>query len=97
MAGVIAIDALRDEYPLNELLNRLALSKSSYFYQRTIQTKPDKYASLRTAVNEVLAESQSRYGYRRIHARVKNKGISVLEKVVRRIMKVGLLSRQLSM
>ncbi|MDD3910193.1 MAG: IS3 family transposase [Proteiniphilum sp.] len=39
-----------------------------------------------TKVKEVFAENQSRYGYRRVHAVIKSKGMIVSEKVVRRIM-----------
>ena len=80
------IDALRTEYPLNDLLRMTSISKSSYFYQKKAQIRPDKYAALRTKVQEVFAENQSRYGYRRVHALIKSKGTIVSEKVVRRIM-----------
>ena len=80
------IDALRTEYPLNELLWMMSMPKSSYFYQKEAQIRPDKYASLRTKVKEVFAENQSRYGYRRVHAEIKIKGTIVSEKIVRRIM-----------
>ncbi len=80
------IDALRTAYPLNDLLRMTSISKSSYFYQKNAQIRPDKYAALRTKVQEVFAENQSRYGYRRVHAVIKSKGTIVSEKVVRRIM-----------
>ena len=80
------IDALRTKYPLNELLMVMDMPKSSYFYQRGAQRRPDKYVALRTEIKEVFAENQSRYGYRRVHAALKNKGITVSEKVIRRIM-----------
>lgn len=79
------IDALRTEYPLNDLLLMASISKSSYYYQKEAQARPDKYAALRTEVKEVLNENQSRYGYRRVHAVIKRKG-TISEKVVRRIM-----------
>ena len=80
------IDALRMEYPLNDLLKMTGMPKSSYFYQKEAQTRPDKYAGLRTETKEVFSESQGRYGYRRVHAEFKSKGTIVSEKVVRRIM-----------
>jgi len=80
------IDALRMNYPLHELLELTHLAKSSYFYLKTTQTRPDKYASLRTEVKDAFAKNQSRYGYRRIHAVIKSKGTVVSEKVIRRIM-----------
>lgn len=81
------IDALRTEYPLNELLRMTRMSKSSYFYQKQAQIRPDKYDGLRTGVKEAFARNQSRYGYRRVHAVIKSSGTIVSEKVVRRIMK----------
>lgn len=80
------IDALRMEYPLNDLLLMTGMPKSSYFYQKEAQIHPDKYAGLRTAVKEVFTVNQSRYGYRRVHAEIKGKGMTVSEKVIRRIM-----------
>lgn len=80
------IDALRTEYPLNELLMMMSMPKSSYFYQREAQRRPDKYTTLRNEVKEVFAKSKSRYGYRRVHGVIKSQGITVSEKVVRRIM-----------
>ena len=62
------IDALRAKYPLNELLAMMDMSKSSYFYQREAQRRPDKYTALRAEMKRVFAESKNRYGYRRIHA-----------------------------
>jgi len=81
------IDALRMRYPLNELLRMASIPKSSYFYQKEAQIRPDKYVSLRTEVKKVFIESQSCYGYRRVHAEIKSKGIIVSEKVVRKVMK----------
>lgn len=81
------IDALREAFPMKELLKKLDVSKSSYFYQRNVQNTPDKYNNLRTKVKELFKNSQARYGYRRIHAQVKSSGYIVSEKVIRRIMK----------
>jgi transposase InsO family protein/transposase-like protein len=80
------IDALRKMYHLNELLKMLEMSKSSYFYQNSASTKPDKYTDLRDQVKLAFAENMSRYGYRRVYAVVKGRGNGVSEKVIRRIM-----------
>ena len=84
---IMLIDALRTKYPLNDLLKMTSLSKSSYYYQKEAQKQPDRYAILRAEVKDVFYENQRRYGYRRVHATIKNKGITVSEKVIRRIMK----------
>jgi len=84
----IVIGALRMKYPLCDLLDRLSMPKSSYFYQVNAQAAPDKYAYLREEVRRWFAESDSTYGYRRIHGRMtRGHGVVVSEKVVRGIMK----------
>ena len=80
------VDALRTTYPLRDLLTMLDMPKSSYFYQRGAQRKPEKYADLRSAVKTVFDENKKRYGYRRVHAEIKKRGKRVSEKVIRRIM-----------
>jgi len=80
------IDALRTKYPLNDLLKTVAMPKSSYFYWKAASCQPDKYAGLRVTVKEVFEENKSRYGYRRVHAVIRNWGEIVSEKVIRRIM-----------
>ena len=80
------IDALRTKYPLNELLMMMDMPKSSYFYQKEAQHRPEKYTTLRAEMKGIFAENQKRYGYRRMHAVMRSKGITVSEKVVRRIM-----------
>ena len=43
----IVIDVLRKTFKLKDLLEALRLSKSSYFYQRTALSQPDKYAPVK--------------------------------------------------
>lgn len=80
------IDALGKKYPLNELLDLTGLCKSSYYYQKVALSRPDKYAALRSQVKILFAENLRCYGYRRIHAAVKRGGLTVSEKIIRRIM-----------
>jgi transposase InsO family protein len=82
----MVIDALREKYPLNELLALVAISKSSYFYQKKALSRPDKYASLRKEVRDAFGKSKCVYGYRRIHAALRKNGITCSEKIVRRLM-----------
>lgn len=81
------IGALRKRYRLKELLYALHMSKSSYCYQANRLRGPDKYVALRTEIHTLFYMVDGRYGYRRIHASLKNSGIVVSEKVVRRLMK----------
>ena len=83
----VLVDALRDQYRLKELLEVLCMPKSSYCYQAKTIHGMDKYAQLRTEIRVVFSTVDGRYGYRRIHASLKKTGISVSEKVVRRLMR----------
>lgn len=85
------IDTLRMKYPLKNLLSMTQTSKSSYFYHRESQKKPDKYSFIRSEVKRIFSESQFRYGYRRVHSEIKSNGKIVSEKVIRRIMSEGQL------
>jgi putative transposase len=82
-----AIGALRKRYPLNEMLECFAMPKSSYFYNKTVMSMPDKYAELRERVRAAFTAADGRYGYRRIHAFLTRDGGTVSEKVVRRLMR----------
>ena len=82
-----AIGALRERYPLNELLKCLAIPKSSYFYHHAVLSMPDKYAELRERVRVAFALADGRYGYRRIRAVLTRDGKTVSEKVIRRLMR----------
>lgn len=80
------IDALRDKYSLSALLLATGMAKSSYFYQRHALHRADKYCTLRERVKEIFKKNRCVYGYRRIHAVLRNQGLRCSEKVVRRIM-----------
>jgi transposase InsO family protein/transposase-like protein len=81
------IDAMKNKYPLSILLKRLALSKSSYYYQKSVPAGKDKYPAVRERIKELFVDNRSCYGYRRIHALLKKDGRTVSEKIVRKIMK----------
>lgn len=81
------IDALRCDYKLKDLLLEFGISKSSYCYQKAILLRPDKYEDIRITVKTIFSENYSCYGYRRIWAHLKQSGICLSEKVVRRLMR----------
>ncbi len=81
------VDALKEEYGLTELLNRLGLARSSYFYHRSPMRVADKYAQARCAIIEIFESNHRSYGYRRIQASLIRQGVFLSEKVVRRLMK----------
>lgn len=90
----ILVNSLQGKYQQKELLCALSMAKSSYRYQLGAMSAPDKYADLRIAVRRIFDESGYRYGYRRIHAKLKAEGERVSEKVVARVMaEEGLVAR----
>ena len=68
----VIISALKNKYPLPVLLQKLNLSRSSYYYQHKQLTSSDKYAALRIHISELFSENMGRYGYRRMHALLVN-------------------------
>ena len=83
----VIIDAVEDKYSLHQLLKCLCMAKSSYYYQRAVMKQYDKYAEIRIRIKIIFQENRNCYGYRRIHGELKKIGITVSEKIVRRIMK----------
>jgi len=56
------VDALREEYALRELLDRLDLPRSSYFYHRSRLRVAEKYAEVRPAITEIFEDAHRSYG-----------------------------------
>lgn len=88
----VVIDAMKNKYPLPQLLKFLRMAKSSYYYQRAAIKRPDKYREIHTNIIELFKENRNCYGYRRIHSELKKIGIGISEKSVRRIMKAEKLT-----
>ena len=59
----IIINALRNHYPLKTLLKILSMSKSSYYYQRSVK---DKYTDISIKIKEIFQSSYQSYGYKRL-------------------------------
>lgn len=53
------IDALKSKYSLPDLLKRLGLSKSSYYYQEAAKKKPDKYSDIRNRIRQLSTKINS--------------------------------------
>ena len=83
----VIIDALKNRYSLPDLLKKLNLAKSSYYYQEKTIYAEDKYSNLRKRIVQLFHENRDIFGYRRIHTLLHREGIKVSEKAVRRIMK----------
>ncbi len=82
----VIVDAMKAKYSLSLLLNKLRISRSSYYYQQHRLSFSDKYAELSNKIVILFNQNKSRYGYRRIHGLLSNEGVRVSEKIVRKIM-----------
>ena len=80
------IRELRPQFPLDGLLKLAGLSKSTYFYHLRAMKKEDKYASLRLQIKSIFEDNHERYGYRRIHAALRNAGHVINRKTVQKLM-----------
>lgn len=83
---VVLIDALSSQYSIKELLLCLNMARSSYFYHKKKALLGDKYADLRGKIKDIFDLNYQSYGYRRIYGALKSEGITVSEKVIRRLM-----------
>jgi putative transposase len=63
------------------------LSKSSYFYCKKHPSNAKRHKHERERIKVIFNENEQCYGYRRIHLALRNEGIVMSEKVVRRLMK----------
>ena len=81
-------ERLREErgWPLRAIIDCLKISKSSYEYHRA-RLGRDKYARLRAEIVSISEETGHSRGYRPIWAELRRRGVTVSEKVVRRIMR----------
>lgn len=83
----MVINSLRKYFSLSELLSGFDLAKSSYFYQIKAMRTEHQDLELIEKIRDIFSKNYSCYGYRRIWLALKQEGIIVSEKVVRRIMK----------
>ena len=69
---------LRHEFKVSLLIEIARLPRSTYYYYEKCQNKQDKYGEIKEQILKIYAEKNSRYGYRRILARLKNEGYDFL-------------------
>lgn len=76
------------------LLDILKLSRSTYYYHLKQLDQRDKDQELKETIQDIYAEHKGRYGYRRIHLELRNRGHNVNHKKVQRLMtELGLKAR----
>ena len=82
------VQELRKEgHRLNDLLDAIGLSRSTYYYElgRTDKVE-ERNAELSSEIAVIFNESRKRYGVRRVHHELLNRGFQVNHKRVQRIM-----------
>lgn len=82
------MNELRHKYPLRILLKVTELSKSSYCYQVNVLKKEDKDIDIKDLITSIYNKHKGRYGYRRIYLELRNQGIVINHKRVKRLMNV---------
>ena len=83
----VIIDALKNKYSLPKLCRKLCISRSSYYYQEKAIHAEDKYRDIRIKICALFRNNYGAFGYRKIYVLLKREGITLSEKVVRRIMR----------
>ena len=101
MEKTVLINKLRleSDRPLRELTDSLRISKSSYEYCRAKLRAKDRHAQLRIDIRRIFDGAGGTRGYRYVHNELREGGVVVSEKVVRRLMaeegcKVAYLKRK---
>lgn len=76
------------------MLDILNLSRSIYYYQVKRLARGDKDSDLKEIIKNIYNEHKGRYGYRRTHLELRNRGLQVNHKKVQRLMtELGLKAR----
>ena len=73
-------------FPLGILLQISKIPRSTFYYHLK-QSKTDKYLSEKAIIQEMFEQNKERYGYRRITALLRQKGIVINHKTVLKLMK----------
>ncbi|WP_263505245.1 IS3 family transposase [Apilactobacillus apinorum] len=82
------MDELRLKYNTTKtlILKALKISRSTYYYIKSNQNKPDKHAKITKIIKDIKNKNKS-YGYRRVCLELNNRGYNVNHKLVLKIMK----------
>lgn len=75
-------------FPLSGLLTLADLARSTFYYQRSVLQLPDEDAPLKAQIQSIYDQEKGLYGYRRITAVLRQRGVLVNHKVVQRLMGV---------
>ena len=69
-----------------ELVKVAGIPRSTYYYWEKRLNRPDKYAEVKTKIENIYHEHKGRYGYRRIAKELKKHDISHDPKTINRLM-----------
>jgi len=84
------VNALKDLYSLDEILDAIGLARSVYYYnQKHMDDKAEKDRQVLAVLEPIFIKSRKTYGYRRLHSELKRSGKTVSEKVIQRVTKQG--------
>ena len=73
---------------MSGLLTLADLARSTFYYQRSVLQLPDEDAPLKAQIQSIYDQEKGLYGYRRITAVLRQRGVLVNHKVVQRLMGV---------
>lgn len=79
------VSNLRGEFKLQDILEVVGMSKSTYMYHQKRFNQPNKDQNIINLILAIRKENKD-YGYRRVHAVMVNDGIVINKKRVQRIM-----------
>ena len=81
------IERLRCQFPLAVLLKVAKMSRSTFYYQRS-HKKDRQNHKIMKRIKEIFDQHHGNYGYRRITCVLRNEGMTINHKKVKRLMKV---------
>ncbi|MCD5323999.1 MULTISPECIES: IS3 family transposase [Pontibacillus] len=85
---------LRNDFSVKLLVQVAGLKRNTYYYQALKMNQQDPDGDLKESISSIYHEHAGRYGYRRIHMELLNRGYKLNHKKVARILKeLGLKSR----
>lgn len=87
MTKVRAVIALKADHQLETLLEIAGLARSTFFYHQARVDREDPRAELKTAIRAAFHANKGRYGYRRVHAVLRNAGWQIAKKTVLKLMR----------
>ena len=77
---------LRQRYPLSAILTVAGMARSVYYYQISIQAKPDDYREAKERINLIFKAHKGRYGYRRVQTELGHQNLYLNHKTVQKLM-----------